>query len=146
MVAHADMVMSMSDMPSPTASSSMSGMSMDHGMMGMESMMMTFFSATNTPLYSSSWIPNTAGQYVGTCVFLVALGFLFRCLLAIRYNFLPLLAWATHRRDTNVLCTDQDEKKAFRAFPSAERRAWRINEALLRACLDTILAGVSYLL
>lgn len=141
MVAHEEMSMTMSHMPSATSSASSTS-----NMMGMDDMMMVFFSATNTPLYSTAWIPNGAGQYAGTCLFLIALAFVFRCLLAIRFNFLSLLAWATHRRDTNVLRKNPDEKKAVNAFPFAERRPWRINEAVLRACLDTILAGVSYLL
>ena len=140
MVAHGEMSMTMSGMPSTATPSAAADM------MGMDSMKMVFFSAANTPLYSSAWMPSGAGQYVGTCFFLIILAFLFRCLLAIRFNFLPLLAWVTHRRDTDILRRDPDEKKAAKAFPFAVRRPWRINEALLRACLDTILAGVSYLL
>ena len=59
---------------------------------------------------------------------------------------MPLQAWAAQRRDTSILQADSEDKLTAVALSRFERRPWRINEALLRACLDTVLAGVSYLL
>lgn len=122
-----------------SASSDMSGMS---GVMDMSQMMMTFFTSTETPLYSKDWTPNGAGQYAGTCIFLIALAFIVRGLLALRMR-LPML-W--NRR---MSVERQDNAKDLEWDATATDRAkepWRVNEALARAILDTTLAGVSYLL
>jgi copper transporter 1 len=128
-----------------SASSDMSGMSHVSGMSGMmdmSQMMMTFFTSTETPLYSKDWTPDGAGQYAGTCISLIALAFIFRGLLALRMR-LPML-W--NRR---MSVERQDDAKDLEWDATATDRAkepWRVNEALARAILDTILAGVSYLL
>ena len=123
--------------------SSNSTMSMS-GMMGMDMMMMTFFTSTSTALYADSWMPANSGQYAGTCIFLIALAALFRGIVALRTNFPALLAIWAHQRDTSILRADfEDDGKWMLAVA---RRPWNINEALARAVLDTVLAGVSYLL
>lgn len=68
----------------------MSGM--DHGSMdsssgdgGMMGMVMTFFNAQNTPLYSTAWTPSTTGQYAGTCIFLIVFSILYRAMYAYRH-------------------------------------------------------------
>ena len=134
------------DEMSHTSSTSSMDHDSDHNTMSAQSMMMTFFSASNTPIYSMAFMPNTVAQYFGVCLFLIILGFVFRCLLAIRCNFLPILAWATHRRDTSILRQSSQDKNAAVAYRHSDRRPWRINEALLRAVLDTTLAAASYLL
>ncbi|KXT03661.1 hypothetical protein AC578_5177 [Pseudocercospora eumusae] len=133
-----------------SSTSDMSGHgSMDMGggsmMMGMADMMMTFFTSTSTPLYSESWTPNTTGQYVGTCIFLIILAALFRGIIAIRQNFAALSVWYRYRKDTSILRPALDDKVRWQLVADSGR-PWNINEALARACLDTVLAGVSYLL
>ena len=111
----------------------------DGAMKGMDAMTMTFFIAHTTPLYSNAWIPSTIGQYAGICIFLIALSFIFRGLIAIRCNFQKLFQGTVDYRDTALLRPDEDDK-------AASQRPWSVNEAASRAVLDTILAGVSYLL
>ena len=123
-----------------SASSDMSGMSHGSGMSGMmdmSQMMMTFFTSTETPLYSEKWTPSGAGQYAGTCIFLIVLAFVFRGLLALK-GF-PVL-WG---RRSGI-----EYQKGMKDVESgaADGEPWRVNKALARAILDTILAGVSYLL
>lgn len=47
-------------------------------------MQMVFTTSQNTPLYSNSWTPNSSGSYAGTCLFLLVLAIILRCLLAFR--------------------------------------------------------------
>jgi len=107
--------------------------------MGMSDMMMVFFTSTKTPLYSEDWTPNGAGQYAGTCIFLIALAFIFRGLLALRSFPAP---W--DRRSSVESAKDMKDPEWSAA--DRVREPWRVNKALARAILDTILAGVSYLL
>lgn len=134
----------------PTSSSamnmSMSGMDMTNGMMSMGDMMMVFFTSTKTPLYSEAWTPNTSGQYVGTCIFLIVLAAIFRGIIAVRANFEAILTAWTYRRDTSLLRAEPEDAEAKWKILATPKRPWSINEALARAILDTILAGVSYLL
>jgi copper transporter 1 len=123
-----------------SASSDMSGMSHMSGMMDMSQMMMTFFTSTETPLYSKDWTPSGAGQYAGTCIFLIVLAFIFRGLLAFRTR-VPIL-W--DRRSSGEYQTDAKDLESGSIDRANE--PWRVNKALARAILDTILAGVSYLL
>jgi solute carrier family 31 (copper transporter), member 1 len=126
---------SMTGMDMPSATASMSGM--DHGTMGMSEMSMTFFSSTNTPLWSNAWRPNSTGQYAGTCIFLIVLATVFRGLIALRCNFPDLWLAFTRRQQTAILRREFEAEHLKRG-----RRPWRINEAAARAVLDTILAGV----
>lgn len=121
-------------------------MSSDSSMMSMSSMMMTFFTATTTPLYAESWTPTNSGQYVGTCIFLIALAALFRGIVAIRTNFSALLLRWSWKRETSILRKDFESSGGKLRLVADRGRPWNINEALARAGLDTVLAGVSYLL
>ncbi|TKA65860.1 hypothetical protein B0A55_07948 [Friedmanniomyces simplex] len=123
---------------SATPGSSMSNT--DGGVMGASEMMMVFFTATNTPLYSTAWMPHNAGQYTGTCIFLIALAVIFRGLVALRCNFVALYDRRQQQRrvDLRYAADDQYLKQA--------QRPWTVNEAATRAVLDTVLVGVSYLL
>ncbi|CAK1365328.1 hypothetical protein CB0940_08915 [Cercospora beticola] len=149
------MEMSMSGMEMPTATSmdsmatstspaSHSDMSSMHSSMTMDMshMMMTFFTSTSTALYSNSWTPASKGQYAGTCIFLIGLAVVFRCLVAVRYRFDALWTGAMRKQDPAILRKKTDAKPDARPA----RRPWRVNEAAARAFLDTVLAGVSYLL
>lgn len=102
-------------------------------------MMMVFFSSTSTPLYSETWMPTSAGAYAGTCIFLVVLSAIFRALIAIRMNLAQLMSDLSRKRDIAILHNDSIAK-------GSPKGPWRVNEALTRACIDTVIAGVSYLL
>lgn len=110
-------------------------------MMGMDSMKMTFFTSTSTPLYSDAWTPASTGAYAGTCIFLIALAVLFRGIIALRCNFLTIWARWSRLRHGGILEYEHEDE-----YVKQKRRPWRINEAAARAVLDTTLAGVSYLL
>ncbi|KAM3416536.1 Copper transport protein [Cercospora zeina] len=131
-------------MATSTGMASSSDMSSMHSsmMMDMSQMMMTFFTSTTTALYSNTWTPTSQGQYAGTCIFLICLGVLFRGLVALRYRFNTLWTRSIQKQDTAIL----RPKTALNRDIGSSRRPWRINEAATRACLDTVLAGVSYLL
>ncbi|TID25803.1 Ctr copper transporter protein [Venturia nashicola] len=120
-------------MPSSTTSSS-SEMSM---MMGMDSMAMTFFTSSTTPLYSMAWTPKSVGQYAGTCIFLIAFTTIFRALLAVRVNMFEVLARVKGRRGGEY---------PYALECKASSRPWRVNEAVMVASMDVILAGIGYLL
>lgn len=149
--------MDMSTMPSPTSMhtpepTSMNGdsMSMAHESMTMptSSMVMTFFESTSTSLFSTAWTPGDAGQYAGTCIFLIALAVAFRGLIAIRSNMPVFLAWASPRLDGARTIDGPyegiDEEAKLSHLQGHE--TWRFGEPLARAVLDTVLGGVSYLL
>ncbi|TGO65907.1 hypothetical protein BOTNAR_0073g00320 [Botryotinia narcissicola] len=122
------------------ASSTSSSMSMSSDtMMNMESMAMTFFISSSTPLYSMDWTPSTIGQYAGTCIFLIAFAAIFRALLAVRVHFYQLLAAVDTRRSGGIVYEPHREEKSI-------RRQWRAREAILLGLIDVVLAGVGYLL
>ncbi|KUJ13840.1 uncharacterized protein LY89DRAFT_591007 [Mollisia scopiformis] len=102
-------------------------------------MAMTFFTATDTPLYSMSWMPMTTGQYAGTCIFLIAFATIFRALLAVRVNFFEFLKVLKYRREGGGgVKFGYEEKVAV--------RPWRVNEAVMLGSMDVVLAGIGYLL
>lgn len=135
-----------------------------HTSMPMGPMPMTFFTSTSTPLYSNAWKPSTTGQYALTCLFLVLLCIVFRCILAARCNLPQLLARrASVRKDEAAkrlsACCGEEEGGEMFDKPGhddieGERRGTRFGmkgcagvvEVALRAVLDTLLAVVSYLL
>jgi solute carrier family 31 (copper transporter), member 1 len=152
-----DSSMSMSMSPTATMSGMAMGTSTDesmHGasMMGMDSMAMTFFYSSSTPLYSMSWTPTSIGQYAGTCIFLIVLATIFRGLLAVRIHFDTLLFAFRRHRDPDepaVAYINVDTSMAGKggcAVAANGVRPWRTDEAVLRSLLDVILAAVSYLL
>ena len=50
-------------------------------------MKMTFFTSTETPLFSDSWAPTNSSNYAGTCIFLIIFGIIFQVLLAARVSW-----------------------------------------------------------
>ncbi|KAF2005042.1 hypothetical protein P154DRAFT_518618 [Amniculicola lignicola CBS 123094] len=144
-----DMSMSMSDMTTSTTSAmsmatstgSMDSMDMSSttSMMGMDTMAMTFFTSTTTPLFSMAWTPNSAGQYAGTCIFLIVLATVFRACLAIRLNLFQFLAVVRHQQNDDVLY-------GYEKDTAANVRPWRAGEALWTASMDVLLSGIAYLL
>lgn len=60
-------------------------------------------------------------------------------LLALRFNLYKVVAVVKRRRSGGLLQPDITETKVT-------PRPWRANEAILSGALDTVIAGVSYLL
>jgi copper transporter 1 len=143
--------------------------SMDMGGMSMSSgMAMGFFTATNTPLYSASWTPSSAGAYAGTCIFVIILSILFRVIFTLKtYLEMKAMESALKRRYvvvagekavvdkvaddansmTGVLTTNGlQENVRIVSAPVSHIQPWRFSVDLPRALLMTIAAGVGYLL
>ncbi|CAK7265217.1 hypothetical protein SEPCBS119000_001399 [Sporothrix epigloea] len=152
-------------MGSGMGSGSSSGSS---GMTSSSSMMTVFFTATNTPLYSQSWTPSSLGTYTGTCVFCVILATVFRLILAFKARVESRWLDAELRRRYVVVPGKPDMSQRISEDPSSKRmtlsengveedvvvltkrhdevRPWRISIDPLRALLDTLVAGIGYLL
>jgi len=131
-------------------------------------MSMTFFTGTTTPIYSAMWSPTNTGQYAGTCLFLIILAIVFRGLLAMRaWKEAAWLNAEFNRRYVTVagklpksqrIASDTDSKRMILTENGVEEdvmvvkkrsrgiRPWRITTDPIRAVMDTVLAGVAYLL
>jgi len=130
---------------------------------------MIFTNSHTTPLYSSSWTPNSAGSYAGTCIFLIVLASILRCLIAFKSIVeQQWLAKARNRRyvvvkgkttEAGKIDTDPDAKdgslitaqgveERVKVVRAAARGAvpFRLSVDLPRALIVFIIAGVSYLL
>ncbi|TGO20722.1 hypothetical protein BPAE_0270g00040 [Botrytis paeoniae] len=160
------MDMSTSDMDMSTMST-MSTMS-NTTTMDMSMMSMTFFISKTTALYSNMWTPTTDAGYAGTCIFLVLLATLFRGLLAVKaWKESAWLAEETNRRYVTVagkgpkserISIDSDSKNMTLSENGVEEnvmvvktrtmgvRPWRLSIDPVRAIMDTIIAGVGWLL
>lgn len=136
--------------------------------MSMSMMSMTFFTSYMTPLYSAMWTPATVGQYAGTCIFLVILATIFRGLLAVKaWKETAWLDAEFNRRYVTVagklskserISHDSDSKRMILTENGVEEdvmvvkkrsmgiRPWRITTDPVRALMDTVIAGVGYLL
>jgi copper transporter 1 len=143
--------------------------SMDMGGMSMSSgMAMGFITSTNTPLYSASWTPSSAGAYAGTCIFLIILSILLRAIFTAKaYLEHKAVESALKRRYvvvagekavvdkvaddvssmTGVLTTKGvEENVRIVSAPVSHIQPWRFSVDLPRALLMTVAAGVGYLL
>lgn len=136
--------------------------------MSMSMMSMTFFSSTSTPFLSDAWTPHTVGGYAGTCIFLIILATLFRGLLAVKaWKETAWLDAEFNRRYVTVagklpkserISQDSDSKRMILSENGVEEdvvivqkrgmnvRPWRITTDPVRAVMDTVIAGVGYLL
>jgi hypothetical protein len=142
------------------SSDSMSGMTM----------MSVFQTSMATPLYSQAWTPTSTGSYAGTCIFLILLAVIFRGLLAAKWwqenrwldrelnrRFVvvngkaPLaenLSRDSLAKQANMVLSENGieenvvvvKKRTFGARP------WRLSVDPIRAAIDTVIAGVGYLL
>ncbi|KAK1758468.1 protein P80 [Echria macrotheca] len=151
-----------------TMSDSMSGMSGNGG--GGMTMMSVFQTSMATPLYSQAWTPTSTGSYAGTCIFLIVLAVIFRGLLAAKWwqenrwldrelnrRFVvvngkaPLaenLSRDSLAKHANMVLSENGieenvvvvKKRTFGARP------WRLSVDPVRAAIDTVIAGVGYLL
>jgi hypothetical protein len=129
---------------------------------------MTFFTSTSTPLYSARWSPTSIGGYAGTCIFLIILASIFRALLAVKaWKETVWLDAEFNRRYITVagkppmaerIAADSESKRMILSENGVEEdvvvvkkrtmgiRPWRITTDPIRALLDTVIAGVGYLL
>jgi hypothetical protein len=128
-----------------------------------------FQTSIATPLYSLSWTPSGRGTYAATCLFLVALAVVFRLLLAAKaVQEGRWLDAELNRRYVTVrgrpslaqtVSTDSLAKRMTLSENGVEEdvvvlqrrrrpaaRPWRLSVDPLRAFMDTVLAGVAYLL
>lgn len=134
----------------------MSGMSHSSSSSSGTGMTMVFFTSTSTPLFAAAWTPRSTGTYVGTCVFLIVLGVIYRGLHA--WKAVLERRWAAAVRGRVVVVakgkeSDEDDegppKETKEATPVAEvtaARSWRWSSDLPRAALLTVNSGVGYLL
>ncbi|KAI9734406.1 MAG: hypothetical protein M1818_006794 [Claussenomyces sp. TS43310] len=148
---------------------SMSGNSMSNSTMtSMTEMIMTFYTSSSTPLYSTGWTPSSTSGYAGTCIFLIVLATLFRFLLAAKtWKEDAWLEAEFNRRYINVpgklpvtqrMAQDADKKHMILTENGVEEnvvvvqkrgmdvRPWRISVDPMRALMDTVIVGISYLL
>ncbi|KAB8294783.1 hypothetical protein EYC80_006745 [Monilinia laxa] len=159
------MDMSTSDMDMSTMSTSNTTMTTT---MDMSMMSMTFFISKTTALYSNMWTPTTDAGYAGTCIFLILLATLFRGLLAVKaWKESAWLAEETNRRYVSVagkgtkserISMESDVKNMTLSENGVEEnvmvvktrtmgvRPWRLSVDPVRAVMDTIIAGVGWLL
>ncbi len=145
----------------------MGGMHMGDSTSGHGGMAMAFFTATNTPLYSEAWTPQTAGQYAGTCIFLIILAITLRGIFTAK-SFLEMKALETAMKRryvvvagektvveqsndassmTGILTSNgmQEDVRIISA-PVKLVQPWRFSVDLPRAVLIMIATGVGYLL
>jgi len=132
-------------------------------------MAMTFYTSTSTPLFSTLWTPASTGSYAGTCIFLIVLAVLFRGLLAVkawreaawldaefkrRYvavqgkgTLAERMRGSEDTEKTMVLSENGVEEEVVVVKRRGdETRAWRWAVDPVRAGMDTVIAGVGYLL
>ncbi|UPK91783.1 hypothetical protein LCI18_002718 [Fusarium solani-melongenae] len=156
------------DMPGMDADSSSSSSHSSHGSSSRFIMAMVFQTQRQTPLYSDSWTPESAGAYAGTCIFLAILAIITRCLVAFktvqearwldreaarRYvavnGKLPLaeqIASGPDARRMTLTENGVEETVVVVERKRAAARPWRFSVDPVRACLDTVIVGIGYLL
>jgi len=144
------------------------GMAMDGGHSG--GMMSVFTTVMATPLYSTAWTPTTTGTYAATCIFLIVLAALFRGLLAAKWwqenrwldrelnrryvvvnGKAPLaenLSRDSLAKHGNVVLSENgvEENVVVVKKRTFGPRPWRLSVDPVRAAIDTVIAGVGYLL
>ncbi|KAM0439676.1 hypothetical protein ACHAPT_000768 [Fusarium lateritium] len=155
------------DSSSSDSSSSHSSHS-SHGSGSSSIMAMVFQTQRQTPLYSDSWTPESAGAYAGTCIFLAVLAIIARGLVAFkavqearwldreaarRYvavnGKLPLAEQIASGPDARRLTLSEngvEETVVVVERKRAATRPWRFSVDPVRACLDTVIVGIGYLL
>lgn len=133
-------------------------MNMSSSSMMSDQMQMTFFTSTATSLYSIAWTPSSTGQYAGTCIFLILLAAIFRGLFAMRAIQERKNAHAELRRQTLLQGGRNKRNNETKSSNSSldgvasvtlqqhTLRPWRLSTDVPRALLDTVIAGVGYLL
>lgn len=152
--------MNMSGDTSGSSSDSSSSMSM--------TMMSVFQTDRDTPLYSTAWTPKNAAGYAGTIIFIILLAMTFRGLLAVkakmearwldaelnrRYVVVNGKQPMAERASQDSLAKQmvlsengREEQVMVVAKKTSIARPWRFSVDPIRAVLDTVIAGVGYLL
>jgi hypothetical protein len=129
----------------------------------MSTMSMVFSTGTMTPIYSSTWTPTSTGGYAGTCIFLIILATTFRGLLAVKVW--KEKAWLDAEFDRRYITIasklpesehiSSDDRKGMTLTENRAEEVmvvkkrpqpWRITQDPIRAIIDTVIAGVGYLL
>lgn len=152
-----------------SSSSSTSSTSGSDSTMSMSMMESVFFTSTYTSLYSSAWKPKSIGTYAGTCIFLIVLAVIFRCLVAgktlleqrlmdkelnRRYVSVRGVPTEAQRISTDsegkkmTLISERGEEEEVRVVRRRNRpmTPWRFSIDLPRAAYVTVMSGVGYLL
>lgn len=128
----------------------------------------TFSASTGTPLYFSKWMPISITAYTGTCVFLIVLAISFRVLIAFRsvleerrINTELNRRYVVITRKSNTkerISSDSNSKIALLTENGLEEDVmvarkkmegpmpWSIAVDGPRAAIDTMIAGILYLL
>ncbi|KAK8140573.1 hypothetical protein PG984_000639 [Apiospora sp. TS-2023a] len=148
------------------------GMDMGHSSSsssgGMMMMMSVFQTSQKTPLYSMAWTPQSVGGYAATCIFLIVLGTLLRGLLALksiqearwldkefkrRYVAVQGKLPMAERVSADSLAKNMtlsengvEENVMVVKKVTSHARPWRLSVDPIRAVIDTVIAGVGYLL
>ncbi|KGO75941.1 Ctr copper transporter [Penicillium italicum] len=133
------------------------------------SMTMVFQNAHDTPLFSNAWTPSSSGSFAGTCIFLIILAIIDRCLIAFKATMeRHWLAAHLNRRYVTVagksseagkIDSDPDAKLASLITAQGVEESvkvvhnithgpipWRFSVDLPRAVLFLFIVGISYLL
>lgn len=97
--------------------------------------MMVFHASTTTPLYLLGWQPISAGQYAGTCIFLIVLGTFTRITLALK----PVLEARRWRPASHAKSASTEHHEVRRGGIS-----WLAT--VERALYDVLVAALGYLL
>jgi hypothetical protein len=149
------------DMGSSTSSGSSS--------MSTSMTMMTFKNAHDTPLFSNAWTPSSSGAFAGTCIFLIVLAIIDRCLIAFKAvmeqhwlaahlnrRYVTVVGKSTEAGSIDAdpdakvasLITAQGVEESVKVVHNLSRGPipWRFSVDLPRALLFLCIAGVSYLL
>ena len=137
--------------------------------MDMSSMNNVFYGSTSTPLYSMGWVPASTGSYAGTCIFLIILATVFRCLGAGKHILehrwvdkelnrryvvvrgIPQEAERIERGNESkkgFLVTERGVEEHVKVVKRHTRTVmpWRLSVDLPRALYATVMVGVGYLL
>ncbi|KAI1261544.1 Ctr copper transporter [Xylariaceae sp. FL1019] len=129
---------------------------------------MVFTSNIQTPLYSTTWTPTTAAGYAGTIIFLILLAILLRVILAAkalaearwleaelsrRYvvvqGKVPISEQVSGEDlSRKMTLTENGVEEDVVVLPLKHQppRPWRLSVDPVRAGIDTVIAGVGYLL
>lgn len=154
----------------------MSGMDMGSGSMTMTNststtmmtMMVAFQNDFDTPLFTMAWTPRSIGAYAATCIFLIGLAAILRGLFALKTiqesrwldqemnrrfvvvnGQLPMhenLSQENLKQNMVLSANGVEEQVMVVKKKHTDARPWRASVDPVRAVIDTIIAGVGYLL
>lgn len=150
--------------------SSSSSMSMTNSSSNtMMTMMVAFQNDFDTPLYTMAWTPTNLAGYAATCIFLIGLAAILRGLFALKSiqetrwldqelnrrfvvvnGQLPMhenLSQADLKQNMMLSANGVEEQvMVVKKAHTEHARPWRASVDPVRAIIDTVIAGVGYLL